>query len=272
MISENVCKYVPLETPDDKIRTINFVLETKPQVKEKMRLDAFFTVHFVLDGKGKMYKTSGVYELNKNSVFFTLPSEGYSIESDENFRYMYITYIGLRAVKLNQRLKIDFQNCVFDNCEEMAPLMEYFFDIAQDKNLATISESALLYIYAVLEKNSDISGENPNGSESTVEKMKKYINDNFGDCELSLEKISENFSYNKNYVSALFKKKTGVTISKYINSIRVQNACTLMKNNLTCIKDISNMCGIEDSLYFSRVFKKIMGISPKEFILQNTQK
>lgn len=267
MINENVCKFVPLEPPSDKIRTINFVAETKKQKREKTHLDAFFKVHFVLSGKGKIYKMSGVHELSENCIFFTFPSENYAIESNENFKYIYISYIGLRAGRLNQKIGIDFKNFVFYNCDEIADTLNYFFAEAQDSNLAEISESALLYIYAVLEKSIGKTSK-VSGAENAILKMQKYINDNFSDCELTLEKISEKFSYNKNYVSTVFKQKTGVTISKYINTVRVQNACTLMKNGFTCVKDISVMCGIADSLYFSRLFKKYMGITPKEFILE----
>lgn len=267
MLTENICKFVPLEPPSDKIRTINFVIETEEQKREKNRLDAFFTVHYVLSGTGKLHKAAYEYDLTEGSVFFTFPSESYAISSGRDFKYMYISYIGLRVSRLHRKIGIDFKNCVFYDCEELRETLRYFFDIAQNSNLAEISESALLYIYAVFEKNKNSDIYVP-GADDTVMKIKKYINDSFGDSELSLKKISDSLSYNRNYVSTVFKKKTGVTVSKYISTIRIQNACTLMKNGITCVKDISLMCGITDALYFSKLFKAHMGMSPKKFMAE----
>ena len=54
--------------------------------------------------------------------------------------------------------------------------------------------------------------------------------------------------------------------NKYINTIRIQYACSLPEQGITSVKDISTMCGYSDSLYFSKVFKRKMGLSPKEYI------
>ena len=96
--------------------------------------------------------------------------------------------------------------------------------------------------------------------------IKKYINLNYQDCELSLEKISDHFGYNKNYMAEVFKKAANISIGKYIMSIRIQNACTLADNNISSVKDIAYLCGFSDPLYFSRSFKKYIGQSPKDFI------
>ena len=55
-------------------------------------------------------------------------------------------------------------------------------------------------------------------------------------------------------------------VSEYIATIRIQYACTLMEQGLSSVSDIALLCGFSDPLYFSKVFKKRMGISPRAHI------
>ena len=53
--------------------------------------------------------------------------------------------------------------------------------------------------------------------------------------------------------------------SSYLNNLRIRKAATMIKEDKLSLKEISAMVGIEDQLYFSRLFKKCMGISPSEY-------
>ncbi|MBO7208706.1 MAG: helix-turn-helix transcriptional regulator [Clostridia bacterium] len=64
----------------------------------------------------------------------------------------------------------------------------------------------------------------------------------------------------------IFKKTFNIGMSEYINTIRIQHSCTLMNQGFTSISDISNQCGYSDPQYFSKVFKKRMGMLPGEYI------
>ena len=58
----------------------------------------------------------------------------------------------------------------------------------------------------------------------------------------------------------------GIGISEYITAARIQNACTLMNQGFLCVSDIASLSGFRDPLYFSKVFKKTIGSSPKAYI------
>ena len=57
-------------------------------------------------------------------------------------------------------------------------------------------------------------------------------------------------------------------ITEYLNTVRIQQACALMEQGFTSIKDIALLCGYKDPLYFSRVFKKEMKVSPREHLAE----
>lgn len=91
--------------------------------------------------------------------------------------------------------------------------------------------------------------------------IKQYINDHLCEC-ITLEDISSRIHLVEQYVCSIFKKHTGMTVFEYINSERIDLAKRLIAaNDLPLIK-ISEMCGFSDYNYFSRTFKRIVGLPP----------
>ena len=88
---------------------------------------------------------------------------------------------------------------------------------------------------------------------------------NFVDSSLSISSIANELSYNPKYLSHLFKEKMGMRYSEYLRMLRVKYAVTLFDRGLDSVKNIAYLSGFDDPLYFSTVFKKVVGVSPKEY-------
>lgn len=86
------------------------------------------------------------------------------------------------------------------------------------------------------------------------------------DEKLTLEKIAEEVGLSKFHFSREFKRITGLTIVSYINVLRCRNAKKLLLKNEYSIHEIANKCGFENDSYFSRTFKKYIGVLPSEYI------
>ncbi|MCD7882187.1 MAG: helix-turn-helix transcriptional regulator [Lachnospiraceae bacterium] len=84
-------------------------------------------------------------------------------------------------------------------------------------------------------------------------------------ADLSLKKFSDQLSVNASYLSTLFKKEVGVPLTEYVNRSRIQHAQGLLLRTDLPIKTIAQQCGIADIYYFSRLFKRITGTTPKAF-------
>ena len=91
-----------------------------------------------------------------------------------------------------------------------------------------------------------------------------YMAKNF-DKVLSLEDIASQVNLSASHFSYLFKKKTGFSPIEYFNHLKVQKACQYLLFTKLRIKEISQELGIEDPYYFSRMFTKVMGMSPNEY-------
>ena len=97
-----------------------------------------------------------------------------------------------------------------------------------------------------------------------VAKTIAYIEKNYM-YRLTLASISANVNLSSSYLCRVFKSEVGTSITSYLNNLRIRKAATLIKEQDLSLKEISAMVGIDDQLYFSRLFKKCMGISPSEY-------
>ena len=100
--------------------------------------------------------------------------------------------------------------------------------------------------------------------EVTIEQAVAYIRENFA-SDITLSSLAKRFSVSPEHFSRMFKKETGLGFSKYLNSLRLQHAEQLLKSeSRQSITDVAQICGFEDSNYFSKKFKEAYGISPKK--------
>jgi YesN/AraC family two-component response regulator len=97
-----------------------------------------------------------------------------------------------------------------------------------------------------------------------IYKVMEYIKRSF-DQKLSLDDIARQVYLSRSYLSSLFKKETGYNLFAYINKVRIEKSCFYLLDPSVSLVDISALCGFEDQSYFTKVFKKAMGVSPKRY-------
>jgi YesN/AraC family two-component response regulator len=91
-----------------------------------------------------------------------------------------------------------------------------------------------------------------------------FIRENY-EKPLALKLLASNSYCNPTYLSHIFKEKMHISITEYINNIRIQHAKELIDLTSKSITEISIRVGFNDLGYFGRVFKNIIGLSPKEY-------
>lgn len=84
-------------------------------------------------------------------------------------------------------------------------------------------------------------------------------------ADLSLKTQAKLLNVNPSYLSTLFRKETGVTLTDYVNQKRVERAKQLLKAGNTQIQTVAQNCGMLDVNYFTKIFKKYTGVTPKEY-------
>ena len=265
MAEQNVCRFVPREINDHSIHTVHFVLETKEQLYTGLRLKSLYTMYFVIQGTGKLHTRGDVLTLQKGDVFFSFPAEPFAIESVAGFQYMYISFLGARGNRIMDKLGISPKAPVYTDCEELTSVWTQ--GVHSPAELSDIaSEAVLLHTFAFLGGRLPEFSSRDEGRIDLISMIQKYVDEHFSDPDFSLERLGSDLKYNKKYLSTVFKRHVGVGIVEYLHTVRIQHACTMLRQGFTSVSDVALRCGYPDAQYFSKVFKRRMTISPREYI------
>ena len=99
-----------------------------------------------------------------------------------------------------------------------------------------------------------------------IDNLMDYINTHYTDKDISLQKLARLFFYTERHISFLFQKNTGEPFRNYLLKLRMAHAKSLIDNGEQSVSKIARDSGFKDPLYFSKVFAKFYGISPKLYI------
>lgn len=104
------------------------------------------------------------------------------------------------------------------------------------------------------------SGENP-----VVFQIKEFIRKNYGTASLAVPDVSEHVHLSSSYVCTIFKNETGQTLNQYLTDYRIKMSKQFLSDPRYKITDISSKVGYSDGNYYSKAFKKLVGLSPSEY-------
>lgn len=110
-----------------------------------------------------------------------------------------------------------------------------------------------------------LAEEKRNASSVMIEQAKVFLRANFQDPKLTLEIVAKQVNVSTNYFSLLFKKTMGQSFVSYLTDLRLEHAKKLLESSDYRSYEISYRCGYENPTYFSTIFKKHFGLSPKEY-------
>lgn len=91
-----------------------------------------------------------------------------------------------------------------------------------------------------------------------------YINDHY-DEDITVTDIAERFFVSESYLSRFFKEKSGKSVMKYVNDVRIERAKTYLLRTSMSVGEIANCVGFDDINYFSRKFRLTSGMTPSEY-------
>lgn len=117
-----------------------------------------------------------------------------------------------------------------------------------------------------------IRRERADSTKSIIERAKQYVQENYGDSNLSVEGICKELNVSPAYFSTLFKKETGMTFVAYVTAVRMERAVELLNTTEDKTYMIAEKVGYTEPNYFSYVFKKNYGIAPSRYRAGRTGK
>ncbi|EDM27268.1 transcriptional regulator [Lentisphaera araneosa HTCC2155] len=128
--------------------------------------------------------------------------------------------------------------------------------------------NALLF-YCLNSSSNQLENKSSSKAENTFKNIYLYLEENYSLVN-SREDVATNFKLTPNYISHLFKSQTGMSFSHHLTTIRINQACYLLKKFNQNIDEIARVCGYHETSYFCRVFKKIKGHTPSAYRLKHS--
>jgi AraC-like DNA-binding protein len=146
--------------------------------------------------------------------------------------------------------------------------MDYIHQITQEKETLEEMYLSLLSVCAKI-----CEGQRPANmerNEMMLETVKELIEQKFPDMNLSQQSIATSVKLSSAYIGKLFKENYHMSITEYINEVRLNHAQLLLEQDNYTISEIMDKCGYANQSYFFRLFKGKVGSTPKEYRMKKS--
>ncbi|MBQ4585393.1 MAG: helix-turn-helix transcriptional regulator [Clostridia bacterium] len=228
--------------------------------------DDYFLI-YVTDGIFSTKINDEVYNLKKGSVVIFPPKFKYHYWGEPPSKYLCAHFTGSHVEKILTDLGFSLDPLVLEG--EFSPKIKALFDkmIEADitkapflqYSLACLLEEILLTIATNREKNKGYR---------TFKSSIKYIHTNYTE-KIHIPSLAKMEGLSNSRFITLFTKEMGKTPSDYILSLRLSRACELLTSTNMEISEIGPASGYKDPYFFSKIFKKYMGVPPGEYRKRN---
>ena len=259
-----ICNFIPAKKGGENLRIIHFVYEMELRRLKQPFMQPLYYMFLVARGTGTLRIAGGEHPLAVGTLFFTFPGTTYEIIDIENLTYMYISFMGTRGTELINESGITMQNPTYSGFDGVIPFWRNAILRINPQNANLLTESVMLYTLSHLAGTDGTAVKT--GAGDSLESIVNYIDNHYTDPNLSLKQIADIYAYTDKYLSHLFKTKMNINWSTYVNRLRIQHALRLINDGERILYDIASASGYRDALYFSKVFKKFMNKTPREYI------
>jgi len=182
-----------------------------------------------------------------------------SFESTSKESFIFIYYIFMDVLLSASKIIEEFGG------EAKEVLSDYFTAgsrLGDDTGIENIRALLITVLEKVIEFRDAATGSKYHG---IINKAQEFIKKNYSDKDISLHSVAREVNVSPNHFSTIFSQETGETFIGYITRVRLDRAKVLLKTTQMRTSDIGYEVGYNDTHYFSYVFKKNSGMTPKEF-------
>ncbi len=261
-------------TPSDFARTnlihlqeIGSLQALRPHTSQRENLSSYL-VFLVLEGSGTLSYQNRSFPLSKGDCVFLDCRKPYSHRSSDNLwqlKWAHFYGPNLNGIydKYTQRGgrpcfhahdPASFENTL-DELYSIADSSSYIKDMKIYEKL-----SSLLTLLMEESWNPDLTRKQ-HAKKQNLQNIKDYIDSHYQE-KITLDTLSEQFFINKYYLTRVFKEQFGVPVVSYLIQVRITHAKRLLRFTDHSIEQIGQECGIGDTNYFTRIFRKVEGVTP----------
>ncbi len=216
----------------------------------------------ICDGVCEAVRNGEVYRMHPGDVMIFAPHEPQQYGYLDKCTAMWLHFSGTAIAELIGSCNL---TAGYNALNRNRQVVEAFLDMIRrfhTPGRESFAKASLLELFYSLANSAKAAAEDIRNS--GILSIITYINTNYSK-NLTLENLAKISGYSKSRFSHLFSESTGTTPVKYQNDIRLRIACEMLSSKNMAISDIAYSCGFSDALYFSRIFAKKYGMSPREY-------
>lgn len=232
-----------------------------------------YSLHLVVSGQGEYTIKGKTYYLKKGQMFALFPNDTavYFPNKRYPWKYYWIDFIGVKCEQILSQMGFTPDTPILDTNDSYKFLERLFLsNITTCKNNPKIADihaiSTILQIYCELVKKKTPALQPDKKADGYAKKAMAYIQKNYPNPNLNLKLVSAHLNINEAYLSRLFRADLNINFVDYLTKVRILSAVNLIDEGNKVVSEIATAVGFSDPYYFSKVFKKYNGISPREQI------
>lgn len=239
-----------------------------------------YLFHYVISGTGKLYSANSkgkdtVYHVKSGEGFMIFPNQVTTYIADDKlpWEYVWIEFDGLRAKEALEIARLTKHSPIYhahskDLREQMMQEMMYIINHSDSSPFHLVGHLYLFIDYLTRSAANLQLKSNGKMQDFYLKEALSFIEQNFQN-DISIEDIASFCGLNRTYFGKIFKKATGKTPQEFLLKYRMIKACELLKLTQLSIGEISIAVGYSNQLHFSRAFKNIYHVSPREWRKEN---
>lgn len=234
-----------------------------------------YVLIYCVDGSGFYVVDGKRHEVKKNQYFILPIGKPHEYGSTEgHFWTVYwlhfcgkAAHVFAEGAATPQTINVTMQSRISERINIFDEILTtlHFGDSIEDLRYAS---SLLSHFLASMRYLGQFRRAKAGAEKDIVEQAIHYMRENI-ENRITMAEVLRYVGYSQSHFSTVFKKKTGMSPLSYFNRLKVEHACQLLKTTDLKVNMICYKVGIEDPLYFSRLFSKVMGMSPSEFRIKS---
>lgn len=232
-----------------------------------------YLIHYIVSGRGTYVSDQNEYKLGPGDCFLSYPHREvtYFADAEDPWEYAWVGFTGTEA-----SLILDSTDFTQDepyirgtpHGKEILEAIKAIFKAKGNNFSSGIKMTGKLYELLSYFVEDSTTEPAHMGAKLYVQSAMDYMAENYSN-PISIEEIADYVGVSRSQLFRCFQQVTGISPKEYLTQYRIKKACQLLEQTSFSMTAIANSLGFENSLYFSKAFRKGLGVSPSEYRAAN---
>lgn len=231
-----------------------------------------YKIHFVHSGRGRVKVEGATFELTGGQAFLAYPERVifYQADQDDPWTYSWIGFCGDQVAEILYRTRLTPATPVFPMDTHMMPQLYEMLNEAEetaatrDLRLQALLHEFMTLLVELVPASGHTIPAKAQAKDAYIHRCLDFLHSHYSE-EITVGQLAAIVGLDRKYLSTLFKRVIGMPPQQYLLNYRMEKACALLRKGHYSIAEVARSVGYQDALLFSKMFKKMEGVSPTDY-------